>query len=571
MKMTKIAENGFIRHRRSAWIFFGLVIFFCTALAASKEDRASRDTLAIIGNRVITANTFIKLFNEKLVKIGLRDNSNARLGYLLNLVDDEVLIHRAKQEKLDRTGKAIRKKRSIVIQELLNAYLEKHISRKDLVTENDLRDLFVKMNRKIKVSHIYAKTIKTADSLFHQLSQGASFNEIAKRTFTDPELKEHAGSLGYISIDEMDPEFEKTAFEMQIGEISHPIKTVQGYSIIRVEDIKENPFVTESEYAKSRERLRGFAQKRKYEELVKQWTRALRSKLHLRFNTSWVNKLYMMSQEYSTGYMLENTSLMLNHFELRETVVTSSLGKWNVEEVISELSKTGDWQRSWIHTEENLEDFIAGLVLQKHLVREARKEKLDRAPSFRMKVQNAFETYLLSTLEDRIRDQITIPSDSLYSYYIKHKDDFIIPEEMRISAILVDDALRQDSVRRQLEHGIPFSESAKQYSIQTATAERGGDLGYFRRKDLGDIGGKIFSLKTGEWTGPLVEDNKYLFVKCTDQKEAIQRSFEESKREIEDVLISMTWIDSRHEYVESLKKKITWRVFPEKLQAMALH
>jgi parvulin-like peptidyl-prolyl isomerase len=571
MKIAVTIESNSAHHPKVPRSIIGLVVFLFTISFALSEDRIINDTLAIIGDKVITLNRFGELFREKLITIGLTDNSSTRLGYLLNLVDDEILINHARQEKFGRTSEAADKKRSIEIQELLDAYSEKHFTRQSKVTENDLRDLFIKMNKKIKVSHLYAKTKIGADSLFHELSQGRSFEELAKQTFTDPKLKERGGSLGYISIDEMDPAFERAAYEMHIGEISRPVKTVQGYSIIRVDDIKGNPFVTESEYAKAREKLRGFAKRRKYEEMVRLFTSDLRSKLNIRFNTIWMNKLYGLSQENSFKYSVENKSFALSPRDLHKTIVTSTTGKWNIQELIQVLSQTSERQRAWIHTEENFEDFVAGLVLQRYLIQEAKKEKLDTTPSFRNKVNDAFDTYLLSTLENQMKNRIAISTDSLHSYYTNHLNDFKTLEEIRLSAILVDNASKSDLIKQLLEQGVPFSELAKQYSLQTFTAEQGGDLGFYRRKDLGDLGGKIFPLRPGEWRGPLIENEKYLFVKCTERKDAVQRPFEESKKEIEDFLVSMTWIKSRHQEAESLKKKIACRVFPEKLRTMTLH
>jgi foldase protein PrsA len=571
MKIVETIKSGFTRQPRMSCVVIGLTILLFSAAFASNEDHFRSDTLATVGNKAITANDFVKLYRERLTRLGLTDNANTRLGYLMNLVDDEIMIKQAKLEKLDRTGEAADKKRSIETKILLDAYSAKHLAQQSEVTENDLRDLFIKMNKKIKVSHLYARSKAAADSMFNDLSHGVSFNEIAKRTFTDPKLKENGGSLGYISIDEMDPEFEKTAYGMRIGEISKPVKTVQGYSIIRVDDIKGNPFVTESEYLKVRDRLKGFTKKNKYAEALKQFTSDLRSKLNVQFDKLLINKLYVMSQDKSFKYILENRSFALSTDELKKTVLTSTTGKWSVNELIDALSKTTERQRSWIHSEENFEDLSAGLVLQRHIIREAKKEKLDASTWFRDNVNEAFDTYLLTKLEDRLKDGIRIPADSLHSYYARHMNDFMIPEEIRLSAILLDNASLSDSIKQLLEKGLAFPELAKRYSLQEYTAERGGDLGFYRREELGDYGQKLFSLKQGDWAGPLIENGKYLFIKCTERKDALQRSFESSKTDIEDMLVSITWINSRHQHAESLKKNIYCRVFPEKLRTITLH
>ena len=61
---------------------------------------------------------------------------------------------------------------------------------------------------------------------------------LAKTSFNDPMLRDNGGSLGYFTVDEIDPAFEEAAFAPKIGELSQPVRTNDGYSIIRVDDRK---------------------------------------------------------------------------------------------------------------------------------------------------------------------------------------------------------------------------------------------------------------------------------------------------------------------------------------------
>jgi parvulin-like peptidyl-prolyl isomerase len=547
-------------------------IVLLTSISMARENHPSNsDTLAVIGNRIITVERFAKLLKEKIVGLGLIDNSEIRMGYLYNLTDDEILILQAKKRKLDRTKKALAEKSRIELQELLNAFLNKYISPMAAVTENDLRDLFWKMNTKIKVSHLYAQTKAFADSLYDELLKGRSFNELARKVFADPRLKESGGSLGYISIDEMDPEFEKTAYGMSVGEISKPVKTVYGYSIIKVDDIKGNPFVTENEFFKVRDRLKGFAYKRKYEEAAKQYIKTLRAELNLHFNDAYVSRLYEILLSESFQFLIENKSPSIFHEDLEKTVLTTTEERWSVNRLINALSKTDEKQRKWIRTKENFEDFIAGLVMRKYISNVAKKEKLDAAPSFHENVQYEFDSYLLTTLEKQLKKQIKISEDSVKSFFRHNREKFRTQPEIRLSTILVDDAILADSIRKSLNNGVQFPELAKQFSIQKIIAERDGDLGFFRKDELGSLGVKLFDLNVGEWTGPIVEEGKSLFVKCTDRKEPADRSFEESSQEIKEMLTSMVWLDVRSQYVKSLKEEIDCKIYPERVLAISFN
>jgi len=82
---------------------------------------------------------------------------------------------------------------------------------------------------------------------------------------------------------------------------------------------------------------------------------------------------------------------------------------------------------------------------------------------------------------------------------------------------------------------------------------------------LENFGQDIFTLKKDEWKGPLLFDGKFLFVKCTDYKEPVRKSFEESAPEIERWLVNSKWYQMKEGYVNSLKDKIDCRIFADKL------
>src|ERR1035437_8033301 len=151
--------------------------------------------------------------------------------------------------------------------------------------------------------------------------KGKTFEELAKGVFRDPKLRDDGGELGYISFDEMDPDFEKTAYLMRIGEISKPVKTVEGYSIIKVEDIKLNPFNTENEVAKAHDRIKALAKKRAYEEAAKQYTRRECELLELKFNKPLVTKLFNSIQNETLQPIPEDTFSSLQN-DLGKTLVS---------------------------------------------------------------------------------------------------------------------------------------------------------------------------------------------------------------------------------------------------------
>jgi len=77
----------------------------------------------------------------------------------------------------------------------------------------------------------FAKSKAEADRIYAELEGGADFAALAKQSSDDPGSKDSGGKLT-ISRGQTVPEFDKTAFELEQGAISQPVKTQYGYHVI---------------------------------------------------------------------------------------------------------------------------------------------------------------------------------------------------------------------------------------------------------------------------------------------------------------------------------------------------
>lgn len=530
---------------------------------------SSNDTLAVIGNKTISVDAFKNVYKEKLVKLGLTDTYDLRSKYLQNLVTDQLLIQEAKLQGIEKEPEALAEKKRIETQALLNLYSDRKISSNIKVTPSDLKQLFIKTNTKLKVSHLFAATKEEANRLAKRLNEGDSFENLAKEIFNDPQLKQNGGSQGFISVDDMDPEFEKAAYKLKIGKISTPVKTVYGYSIIRLDDIKQNPFLTETEYARQQDKLKALARKRKYEEATQELTSNLRSKLKIKFKRELVSQLFKFMQSDTNHSQMETSGFSRDLMD--KTVVTFNQGKWNLREVINHLESVKEKQRRWIRTSENLEDFLVGLIIREYIVNQAKQEKLDVTPEYFAYVSENYDTYLLTKIEEIVHGEIKVPEDSVRNYYEKNRTLFINPERIRLSSILINSKQISDSVQNMLRSGKRFEVVAKKYSIQKMSAENGGDIGLFKKEELQNLGNELFSMKIGEVKGPFIDQDKYLFLKCTDRLEAAEKPYQEVESEISRVLKSLEWFSKRTKYAELLKNKIPCELFFNKLTQIKIY
>ena len=89
------------------------------------------------------------------------------------------------------------------------------------------------MGNKIKCSHILVLKQSEAIAILDRIMQGEKFGKLARELSVDSGSAKRDGNLGYFGRGKMVKEFETTAFKLEVGKISEPVKTQYGYHIIK--------------------------------------------------------------------------------------------------------------------------------------------------------------------------------------------------------------------------------------------------------------------------------------------------------------------------------------------------
>lgn len=91
------------------------------------------------------------------------------------------------------------------------------------------------MTNEVKASHILVETEEEAISLKEEILSGKAFEEVAMEHSLCPSGRD-GGDLGFFGRGQMVKEFENAAFDLNVGEISDPIRTNFGWHLILVTD-----------------------------------------------------------------------------------------------------------------------------------------------------------------------------------------------------------------------------------------------------------------------------------------------------------------------------------------------
>lgn len=194
----------------------------------------------------------IKNYDQEFKKIDFKSTegkkilAQARKDTMTRLIEDTIVSKEAKTLKVTLTTKELNDRFDDLVKsnggttsftEVLKQYYR--------LTPNQFKvDVYGPRLLRQMVADKYAAddSVNTdaknkAEEILTKIKAGADFADMAKQ-FSQDTSASNGGDLGYFGKGKMVPEFEKAAFALKSGEMSGVVKTVYGYHIIKVVDVK---------------------------------------------------------------------------------------------------------------------------------------------------------------------------------------------------------------------------------------------------------------------------------------------------------------------------------------------
>jgi peptidyl-prolyl cis-trans isomerase D len=154
----------------------------------------------------------------------------------------------------------------------------------------------------------------------------------------------------------------------------------------------------------------------------------------------------------------------------------------------------------------------------------------------------------------RIQNAIQITHEELQAYYDQRRDQYRVPEQVKVSHILIKTPLpgpdgkvdekgaadaqrRAEDILKQLRAGANFEDMAKKYSEDPGSAKEGGSLGWIGRgRTVPEFEKAAFSQPIGK-IGDLVKSSYgFHIIRVDARQDAHMKSLDEVKDEIEPIL-----------------------------------
>ena len=220
------------------WTFIFLLPFWIGSCGKLKKE-----TIAKVNDEDIPLSLYKSEYQNFLSKIYQEDNLVNRYAYLNNLIDEKLILKYAAENQLFEDSLFSKTAESIFDQLLLNFLFNQNINTNFKPTDSELRKFFSWQNTTIHVRHLFAQTKKEIEDLNNRLFLSQeTWENLAMECFQDSILNSNGGDIGWHNYNDLDPLFAYQAFSIGIGDISKPIRTKKGYSIIHVLEKKHNNF-----------------------------------------------------------------------------------------------------------------------------------------------------------------------------------------------------------------------------------------------------------------------------------------------------------------------------------------
>ena len=316
-----------------------LLILFLISVSLNGQPSDSL-IVANVGQYKIYKDQFVDRYTNYLLATGITDNIAVRESILDNMINEILLYYYDNNEYLFSTPE-FQKELSWVEKQSVLAYLkDQEVFVKINVTEKEIRETFKRVNESIAASHLFAPSSDEAENLSKLLEIGVDWDNLAAQVFTDTILRSNGGYLGYFTWGDTDPAFEEAAYSLKVGEVSKPIKTSHGYSIIRLEDRISHPLLTESEFQTKKNKLE----------------RVLRIKKKPEYEKKYLEKIFDRSKFSLNEKSLDNISRYFGFLDigdkensyqpnLNETCVVYAGKKYTEQFVVDGLKQIPDFHR----------------------------------------------------------------------------------------------------------------------------------------------------------------------------------------------------------------------------------
>lgn len=184
-----------------------------------------------------------------------------------------------------------------------------------------------------------------------------------------------------------------------------------------------------------------------------------------------------------------------------------------------------------------------------------------------LETQMLFENLLVEKYMHNLVDNFEVSEEEIKQYYEDHKRDFLRPQRVKVSQILVGSEEKAVELLEKVKdlNEEEFRRIARKESVGVE-ASKGGEMGVFEMGQLPfEMEKVIFSLKEGELSAVVESSYGYHIFRLDTKYEPELVSLEHVSSELRMKILNQKIKDFISQHTEELKTQMDWTFYPEKL------
>lgn len=255
---------------------------------------------------------------------------------------------------------------------------------------------------------------------------------------------------------------------------------------------------------------------------------------------------------------LTATSAPVGAISPTDNQILAKIGEKTVTEAdLKEMSNAvPDKFKYYYQTPEGRRQTLEYIVNVYALAAEAEKKGVDKRPDVQKLLAFTRNDLLARFYLEELTKDLPAPTDAeAKAYYEQNKAEFVTPESIHLSHILVESEKEAKDVLARLKKGEKFGDVAGQVSICPSKDVK-GDLDWMTKGSLAqEIEDIAFTMKNDQITGPVKTKFGYHVILMHDKRPARENSFDQVKDLIVEQIKFLKQQEQYERIAETLRKK----------------
>ena len=174
-------------------------------------------------------------------------------------------------------------------------------------------------------------------------------------------------------------------------------------------------------------------------------------------------------------------------------------------------------------------------------------------------------------LDKLVRAAMVIDEQEIEDFYHEYQDDYRRGERVKARMILVATEDNAVTIAEALEAGGDFAGLATALSIDPASKEEGGEMGWFERQDYAEvISTRAFEMQPGETSEPFEAPDGWVILHVEGRDEAGLRPLEEVHSEVRGRIMRAKVPLARGEWITAARTEAALRITDSELREATL-